>query len=195
MRVAFGAKAHSGWAALVVVGRSEDDFVLLDRRRIELVEEEWAKQPYHAARELDDDRAREILARGIEMARRCAVREIRAATEREQDRRNPVEACAVLVTEPMPEWTVEEILAVHFRMHKAEGCLFRDSLVNAAEVCRLPVARIEEKDLAERTKELGATLARLGKSAGAPWGKDQKEAALAAILALSGKRGPRDPAP
>jgi hypothetical protein len=42
-------KAHSGWAALVVLGKPEDDFVVVDRRRIPLVEEEWAKQPYHAA--------------------------------------------------------------------------------------------------------------------------------------------------
>ena len=49
MKVAFGMKAHSGWAALVVVGTRDADFAVVDRRRIELVEGEWAKQPYHAA--------------------------------------------------------------------------------------------------------------------------------------------------
>jgi len=29
----------------------------------------------------------------------------------------------------MPDWSTDEILAVHVRMHKAEGELFRDVLV------------------------------------------------------------------
>ena len=54
MLVSFGFKAHSGWAALAVVGKNEAGTPLLvDRRRIELVEEQWAKQPYHAAEGMD----------------------------------------------------------------------------------------------------------------------------------------------
>jgi hypothetical protein len=40
MKVAFGMKAHSGWAALVVVGERDGDLVVVDRRRIEPVEDE-----------------------------------------------------------------------------------------------------------------------------------------------------------
>lgn len=47
MKVAFGTRAHSGWAALVVVGTRDGDFTVVDRRRIELVDDEGAKQPYH----------------------------------------------------------------------------------------------------------------------------------------------------
>ena len=42
MKVAYGLKAHSGWAALVVLGKRDGKFVLVDRHRVELVEEEWA---------------------------------------------------------------------------------------------------------------------------------------------------------
>ena len=52
MKVSFGLKPHSGWAALVVLGTDAGNLQVLDRRRIELVEDdgtEWAKQPYHAA--------------------------------------------------------------------------------------------------------------------------------------------------
>ena len=55
MRIAAGFKAHSGWAALVVLGESDDGLVVVDRRRIELVDPadiDWAKQPYHAAENL-----------------------------------------------------------------------------------------------------------------------------------------------
>jgi hypothetical protein len=95
MKVVFGLKAHSGWAALVVIGRPDGDFVVVDRRRVELVEEEWAKQPYHAAEGLESKKARDLVKRGIEAARRIARRELRAAVKRERDRGNEVAGCAV----------------------------------------------------------------------------------------------------
>src|SRR5512146_323870 len=138
MRIAFGLKAHSGWAALVAVARRDGDFEVADRRRIDLVEEAWAKQPYHAAEGLEPGAARALVERGIAAARQNAVLELRATLRRERERGNEVAACAVLVAEPMPDWSIEEVLAVHFRMHKAEGVLFRDALARAAKACGLP---------------------------------------------------------
>ena len=192
MKVVFGLKAHSGWAALVVLGRQKDDLVVVDRRRIELVEYEWAKQPYHAAEGLKSEVARDLVERGIDAAHKIAVREMHAALKRELDRKNEVKACAVLVGSPMPDWSVDEILAVHFRMHKAEGVLFRDALIHAAKECKIKAVKIPEKELmshAERelktpANKLASQLSELGKAAGPPWGKDQKESALAAMIAL-----------
>ena len=192
MKVVFGLKAHSGWAALVVLGKRNDDLVVVDRRRVELVENEWAKQPYHAAEGLKSELARDLVQRGIDAANAIAVREMRAALKRELDRRNEVKACAVLVGSPMPDWSVDEMLAVHFRMHKAEGVLFRKALVQAAIECKLKAVEIPEKELlshAERELKISAhklttQITALGKAVGAPWGKDQKEATLAAILAF-----------
>jgi hypothetical protein len=98
----------------------------------------------------------------------------------------------VLVLDPMPAWSVDEILAVHFRMHKAEGALFRDALLRAAETHGLHTVAIHEKRLiGDASAVLRAsaggvekTLATLGKAIGPPWGKDQRDAALAAIIAL-----------
>ena len=178
MRVAFGMKAHSGWAALVVVGKRRGGLVPVDRRRIELVEEAWAKQPYHAAEDLKPDAARDLVERGVEAARRIAVREMRAAVKREQERENEVTACAVLIANPMPDWSTQEILAVHFRMHKAEGVLFRDALVRATEACGLRLVAIPEKLLTTHAeKALGTPVSSLvkkitalGKSVGRPTG-------------------------
>jgi hypothetical protein len=94
----------------------------------------------------------------------------------------------------MPEWSVEQIRAVHFRMHQAEGVLFRDALINAAQKCSLKVIELPAKTLlsyAENTlrtpsADLSQTISALGKLAGPPWGKDHKEAALAAMIALLG---------
>ncbi len=193
MKVVFGLKAHSGWAALVVIGRREGDFVVVDRRRVELVEEEWAKQPYHAAEGLEAKKARDLVKRSIEAARRIAKRELRAAVKRERDRGNEVAGCAVLVGNPMPDWSVEQILAVHFRMHQAEGVLFRDVLVEAANACELKLITLPEKTLVPEAEKLLRTPASelvkivgaLGKSAGAPWSKDQKDATIAALVAFT----------
>ena len=197
MRVALGLKAHSGWAALVVLGTCDGELFVVDRRRIELVEEadaQWAKQPYHAAEGLPSDEARNVVQRAVEAARRLAVREMRAAAKRAREGEHEIVACAVLVADPMPPWSVEEILAVHFRMHKAEGVLFRDALARAADACGLRLVAIPEKLLTEQAESALATsanalmkrIAALGKPAGPPWGRDQKDAALAAMIALQG---------
>ena len=84
---------------------------------------------------------------------------------------------------------------MHFRMHKAEGVLFRDALIRATEACGLRSVAIPEKLLPkEAERVLGAPMidlvrkiTTLGKLVGLPWGKDQKEAALAALVALEGR--------
>jgi hypothetical protein len=194
MNVAFGLKAHSGWAALVVLGMDGRAPQVVDRCRLELVEADavsWAKQPYHAAEHLETGDARDLVKRGIASARRIAVREVRAAAARARKAGHTVAACGVLVGEPMPGWTVDEILAVHFRMHKAEGVLFRDVLARAAEACDLNLVAIPERGLATAPKGACDAIATLGKSVGPPWGKDQREAALAALLALDAAGGTR----
>lgn len=195
MRIALGLKAHSGWAALVAVAAPNGRVEVVDRRRIELVDPGdlfWAKQPYHAAEGLEPEEARDVVKRGIESARRLALRELRGAVKRAREAGHQIAACALLVGEPMPEWSVAEILAVHFRMHKAEGVLFRAALTHAVESCGLRLVAIPEKKLGEFASgalasplaRLSKTVAALGKVAGAPWGRDQKEAALAAWAGL-----------
>jgi hypothetical protein len=194
MRVALGWKAHSGWAALVCIGVDADAVQVLDRRRVELIEDGalWAKQPYHSAEFLVRDEARELVKRGTESARRVAARAMQEAVARSRSSKHEIVACAVLTPDPMPQWSTDEILAVHFRMHKAEGVLFPDVLCRAAETCRLTLVAVPEKQLealavkALRTPlaKVMETVATLGKTVGAPWGKDQKTATVAALIAL-----------
>jgi hypothetical protein len=88
MEVAFGLKAHSGWAALVVLGAREGVLEVVDRRRVELVssrEGEWPGQPYHEAEGLERRRAREVVKRGVDTAYRLAERELRRAVRRAEE--------------------------------------------------------------------------------------------------------------
>ncbi len=195
MKICLGLKAHSGWSALVAIGALDGEFRVVDRRRIELIasaDVSWAKHPYHAAEGLSPDSARELVTRGVETARRGAARELQAAIERSRESGHDIAACAVLVPQPLPDWSVDQILAVHVRMHQAEGVLFPDAIARAADACGLRLVTIPEKRLGERAeKALAAPLSHLvdevaamGKSVGPPWGKDQKSAALAAMVVL-----------
>jgi hypothetical protein len=192
MKVAFGLKAHSGWASLIVLGVDNDHFEVIDRRRLELVEEEWAKQPDHAAEELEAKEARQVVKRGISAAHLHAKRTIRDSVKRAEKQGHRIVGCAVLMGESMPDWTVEQILAVHFRMHKAEGVLFREALAAAARYAKLEVIEVPDKTLDQfagqslgiSSSKLAERVSSLGKSIGAPWGKDQKEATVAAMIAL-----------
>jgi hypothetical protein len=194
--VALGLKAHSGWAALVALSIERQMPKLVDRRRIELVdaaEASWAKQPYHAAAGLEPREAEALVGRAIAAARRLAAREVGAAVESLRLQRREVVGIGILVGTRVPEWTVAQILSVHARMHKAEGELFRGALVHAGERCGLAVTRVAERDLQERAAKalhlsaaaLPGHLAAIGRASGPPWARDQKDAALAAWLALS----------
>lgn len=172
---------------MVAIGAEGENFKVVERRRVELIEdgEIWAKMPYHAAEGLEPDEAAEVVRKGVGSAYRVAGLRMRALIESLKGRGYELAGCAVLIPAPMPDWSTEEILAVHFRMHKAEGVLFPDALCKAAEACKLPLTAMPEKRLAEYAdEELTMTIARLGKKIGPPWAKDQRSAALAAMIAL-----------
>jgi len=170
---------------------------LVERSQIQLLPD-GAFAPYHAAEGLAPEDARESVRQSIAAAHHLAASGIREAARRVAEAGHELCGCAVLIGTGMPDWSTDEILAVHVRMHKAEGELFRDVLVAGARACDLELTTLPDKSaLDDATKMLGMTRARLdahlatlGKSAGPPWGKDQKEAAAAALVALKhAKRG------
>ena len=196
MRVAIGLKCHSGWAVLVALGVEHGTSAVLERRRIALIEDdtpEWSGQPYHAADGLPPAQAETMVAAGIAEAERAAQAELQAARSRLAAEGRRIVACAVLAPASLPRWKTADILAVHLRMHQAEGALYPEALLRAAHALDLAPRRIAAKTLradAERAlgisgAELERRLAALGKPLGAPWGADQKSAALAALFALT----------
>ena len=195
MRVALGWKAHSGWAALVALGGDVRAPQLVERARVALVPEDepFAKAPYHAGERASGARAREIAERGVAAVKRTAPKAMREVVQRCAEAGHEVCGCGVLVGTGLPPWSTEEILAVHFRMHKAEGELFRDALVASAQACGLALTTLPDKSAQEAAARALATpraaleraLAALGRAAGAPWGRDQKDAAAAALVALA----------
>lgn len=191
MRAALGLKARTGRAIVVALGAGEPPRVLVRAELPLLPAGDFA--PYHAAEKLPLQAACESVARSIAAAHRLAEHGLRAVVDDLERQQHAVGGCGLLVGAGMPAWSTGQILAVHVRMHRAEGELFRDVLVAAAAACGLAATTLREKsaldDAASRLgltrTDLDARLAGLGKDAGAPWGKDQKEAAAAALVALA----------
>jgi hypothetical protein len=190
MKIAIGFKAHSGWTAAVALGLRDNHPWLVERQRLELVEARDAartRQPYHAAAGLPPNEAQAMVRCGIEAARRVAAERVDQWLRQLFVSGHNIAGCAVLTGSSMPAWTTEQILAVHIRMHKAEGVLFPDALASAITTCGIPLGLIPEAALAALTLESCPWLddvATLGKWAGPPWGADQKHAALAALVAF-----------
>jgi hypothetical protein len=192
--VALGFRAHSGWAAMVAVAAAGDALTVVARQRVELVDAaaSWAVQPYHAAEMLPAKAAADRVRTGIAIARKCARQQVRAAVKALAAQGHDVVACGVVLGSPMPAWSVAEILAVHLRMHQAEGVLFRDVLLAAGRAAGLAVTGVPERELwqlgAQRLclspARLQQRIAAAGKAAGRPWARDQKDAALVGWLAL-----------
>lgn len=192
---ALGVRAHSGWAALVVVAGPPRSPAVIVRRRLELAGAGIPRpvQPYHAAQRLELEEAEEVVRRSANEARRLARRAFRALIAELGESGHDAVGCGILLGSGRPATTLAATLASHALIHTAEGELFRGALAHASEHCHLRVTGIKEGELYARVAaelrlqvdELGRRVTELGRPIGPPWGQDQKHAALAAWLALA----------
>jgi hypothetical protein len=193
-RAALGFKPRTGRAVLVALAGDFQEPRVIERAEIALLPAgEFA--PYHVAAELDPGVAASHVKGSLERAQRLAITAVRDYARRCIESGYDLNGCAVLVGTGMPAWSVHEILAVHARMHKAEGEMFRSVLIEAVRACGYELTTLPDKTaLDSAAQKLGITrarldtcLARLGRAAGPPWAQYQKEAAVAALVALEGK--------
>ena len=195
-RAALGFAVHTGWAAMVAVSSGSTSSVeVLDRRRLEMIagrDPEIPRFAYHAAKDLPLDAA-ERLIRGItQRSLASAKTALKAAVEELETRDYRVVAsCLIVGGRPLPA-SLASILQSHALIHTAEGELFRGALRGASESLEIPVTEVRAKELRSRaagalrisTGHMEQHLEEIGRVAGRPWAKDQKEACLAAAIAL-----------
>jgi hypothetical protein len=191
---ALGCRAHTGWAALVVVVGGVAREVVL-RGRVELGDPRGRvkKNVYQAARGLEPAAAAGL----VEAAERVAAEQAAAAIERTlrqaEDEGAIVRACAVVVGAPAREPRLESILASHALAHAAEGRLYQRALLQGAEARGLDTVAVPKKSIWEQGEaalgvvqdELWGWIDQLRREIGPPWAEDQKLAALAAWIALA----------
>jgi hypothetical protein len=195
-KAALAFKPRTGRAVLVMLAEEKGELRVMERAEIPLLPQ-GEMAPYHAAEGLESKAAHKYVKAAVARAKGLAESAVRDAAKRCSESGHELRGCAVLVGTGMPDWTTDEILAVHVRMHKAEGEMFREVLVDAARACGIALTTLPDKEAIDSAaKKLGVTRARLdselaalGKVAGPPWGKYQKEAAAAALVVLKAQPG------
>jgi hypothetical protein len=188
-RAAVGFKVHTGWAAVVAVGGPGPEVLAKARVQVAWTFEEGAV--FHVGQKLPIEEARALVSEAEARFVKQARAEL-AAFAGNLDAQ--VVAAAVVWGGPKPLPPLETILKAHPLVHAAEAELYRRVFAEAGEAVlgvtpqRPPgsellaraasALRLTEATLAER-------LAVMGKASGRPWTVDQREAALAAWLALA----------
>jgi hypothetical protein len=149
------------------------DLGVLDRRKIRTRE----SQPYHEAQGLPIDKAERLIAEAMERAIAQATHDLGALVDelRTQDVR--VVGSAIAFKHYRLASSLAARLRSHAMCHGAEGEMTRDALSAGCEALGLHVY-VAPFDVIDPRTEAAA------KAIGAPWRKEHKQAASAALAAL-----------
>ena len=174
---------------MVAVAGTIDALRVLERRRIVIADPEipGSKQPYHAAALLPFPRAEAFVRKTIESSRALALEAFEATVKALRSQGHEVAGCRVVLGSGKALPGLEGILASHALIHTAEGEMFRNVLVWAAESLRLPVTGVREKALDTTALQ---RIDAFGKLIGPPWTQDQKYATVVALMALVVRSAP-----
>lgn len=178
-----GISDHGGWAVLVTAA---GDGTFLDRRRVVLVDDDLPKIPHHSEGQslpLDDAVA--------------LVERVRVSAERHS--RLCLDAVATTVPRRIlgialrhcPELppTIAERITDYRAQNVADWVMYRKALAAAAEARGWTVHWYDANTVLDAAgdalsvDDIDAYFARVRKSLGPPWGKDQRVAMAAAIVA------------
>lgn len=184
-----GVSDHGGWAVLATVA---GDGTLLDRRRVELVDEDLPKIPHHSeGQALPLDEAVALVERVRVSAERHAKLGLDAVAMTLPGR---IVAVALRQCPELPP-TIAERIKDYRAQNVADSVMYRKALAAAAEARSWAVFWYDPKKVFEAAakalgmEDLDAHFLQLRRSIGAPWGKDHKLAMAAAIVAAERARG------
>jgi hypothetical protein len=176
-----GVSDHGGWAVLVTVAR---DGTLLDRRRVELVDEGLPKLPHHhQSQGLPLDEAVELVERVRVSAEKHALLALEAVTLAV-----PRILGVALRNCPQLPPTIAERIKDYRAQNVADWVMYRKALSSAAEARGWPVHWYDAKKVlgaasqALRVDNLDAHFLQVRRAVGPPWNKDHKLAMAAAIV-------------
>lgn len=176
-----GVSDHGGWAILVTVAR---DGTLLDRRRVELVDDSLPAIPHHhEAQMLPADQAVALVERVRSSAERHAVRaldELAAAVP-------GAAGIALRNCPPLPPTIAERIKDYRAR-NVADWVMYRRALACAAEARGWPVYWYDSKNVLN-IEEFDSRFQQMRKTVGPPWNQDHKLAMAAALSVLFQQTG------
>ncbi|HEY6487167.1 MAG TPA: hypothetical protein VIX83_12355 [Candidatus Cybelea sp.] len=179
-----GISDHGGWAVFVTVTR---DGTLLDRRRVELVDDFLPAIPHHhEAQGIPPHEAVALVERVRDSAERHAALALDAVALAVQ----PILGVALRECPPLPPTIAERIKDYRAR-NVADWVMYREALAGAAAARGWPVHWYDAKTIfgaageSLRVEDFAAFFLEMRSTVGPPWNNDHKLAMAAAIVAAS----------
>ena len=145
---------------------------------VRLIPPHMQREAYHAAADLTATEADDLIERTERAAEASGVAALRAA-EASLSAGEVVAVAVVVKAVSVPAGTAQ-VLRSHAWMHAAEGVLYREAVLAAARECGWPAHAVDSAGLADLHQELAA----IGRAAGRPWRRIEKDAAAAALHVL-----------
>ena len=180
-----GVSDHGGWAVLVTVAR---DGTMLDRRRVELVDEDLPKIPHHSEGQgLPLDEAVKLVERVRASAERHAKLVLEAVATAVPGR---ILGVALRKCPELPP-TIAERIKDYRAQNVADWVMYRNALAAAAEARSWGVHWYDARKVFDaaskrlRIADIEAHFLKIRKTVGPPWNKDHKLAMAAAIVTAS----------
>jgi hypothetical protein len=189
-RAALGFKVRIGRAAVVAVGGPVEAPEILAKAQIQVAFTFEEGAVFHAGQELPVEKARALAAASETKFTERARGELATFTAG-LDAKVAAAAMVAPIDKKLPP--LETILRAHPLVHAAEGELYRRVFIAAAAAIGARPARVPEDELERQAAaaigltpaKLATRLAAIGKASGRPWAAEQKQATLAAWLALA----------
>ena len=179
-----GISDHGGWAVLVTVAR---DGTLLDRRRVELVDETLPSIPHHHEGQLlPMDEAVTL----VERVRASAEKHAALALDAVSMAVPHVLGVALRKCPPLPDTIAERITDYRAR-NVADWVMYRKALAVAAHARGWPVHWYDAKEivaaasLALHVADFDAHFLEMRRTVGPPWNADHRIAMAAAVVAAA----------
>jgi hypothetical protein len=142
---------------------------------VRLILPEVRRDAYHAAAELTATEAEELIQRTEQAAEACGVAALKAAEASLPA--GEVVAVAVVVKAASVPGSTAQVLMSHASMHASEGLLYREAMLGAARTYGWTAHAVDSAGLSDLYQELAA----IGRAAGRPWRRIEKDAAAAAL--------------
>jgi hypothetical protein len=185
-----GIEDHYAWANLVSITTSGPDEILLDRRRVQLLDRQLAASPYH----------HETLKMPLSEAEKL-VRDVRTSADKLAasalssliEELAPAKCRGIAIrVPPLPELpaTVAEVHASTWITNRADGMIYHQALTQAAAKLNLRVFYFDKGNVIElaaqargkTARELEHQLKAFRTTLGPPWRKGHIVASAGAIL-------------